>query len=56
MAQSLHPFTQCGDPLVVICDEDFRGGSRVLLRGSQSQSSWWWEGRAAGGEIVKLFR
>ena len=51
----LHPFTECGDLLLVICDEDFRGGSLVLLCGGQRQSSWWWEGRAAGGEIVKLF-
>ena len=36
------------------CDEDFRGGSLVLLCGSQSQGSWRWEGWAAGGEIVKL--
>ena len=45
-----------GGDCLVTCDEDFRGGSRVLLCGGQSQGSWRWEGWAAGGEIVKLFR
>ena len=49
------PFTHLGDCLV-IRDEDFRGGSTVLLGGGsgQSQGSWRGKGRAAGGEIVKL--
>ena len=40
----------------MIRDEDFRGGSTVLLGGGpgQSQGSWRGKGRAAGGEIVKL--
>ena len=38
----------------MIGDEDSRGGGRVLRRGDQRQGSWRWEGRAAGGEIVKL--
>ena len=38
----------------MIGDEDSRGGGRVLRRGDQRQGSWRREGRAAGGEIVKL--
>ena len=50
----LQPFYADAGDCLVTCDEDFCGGSRVLLRGGQSQGSWRWEGRAAGGEIVKL--